>query len=226
MKIISINDPNDLYYPLDKETYWDPGVYYHGTGVQFSTSIEKNGFNLEKVYDNTDVTDLYNSFASTYFQKMTREEKKYQREDLSFAIGGAGHSISFSGNYWQARNYSTFSGGESIEHIVNVSKWISNLPGCPFHELAEKCLEKYEPIFENHIPCVYAVRLSDDELKEFEDSYKQYPRGTHPIKNVDRDHFVFNNIPKESIIARIDFSREIEKWNPKDTHNGPYPTKF
>ena len=222
MKIISINDPSDLYYPLDKETYWDPAVYYHGTSKQFSTSIEKNGFHLEKVYDKADVTELYNAFASPYFQAMTFEEMDYQKEDLTFAMGGASRCISFSGNYWTARSYSINPGGESIEHIVNVSKWISKLPGCPFHELAEKCLEKYEPIFENHIPCVYAVRLpfTLKEIREEEDSWT-FDK-TQPYKNHNIDHFVFNNISNESIIARIDFSREIKDcWNQIDK-----PTKF
>ena len=224
MKIISIDDPNDLYYPLDKETYWDPEVYYHGTSKQYSTSIEKNGFHLEKVYDAIDVSELYNAFASPYFQAMNFEEMDYHKEDLTYAIGGAGDSVSFSGNYWYARNYSINLGGESIEHIVNVCKWISKLPDCPFQRLANRCLEKYEPLCENHIPCVYVVRLPDDELKEWYEKVKDHKKSMdeQPNKNHNIDHFVFNKISNKSIIARIDFSREIKDcWNQIDK-----PTKF
>jgi len=214
MKIFSIDDPNDLYYPLDKETYDDPAVYYHGTGKQFSASIEKNGFHLKKVYDQTDVSNLYNAFSTPYFKKMNFEEMDYQKEDLTFARGGASDSISFSGDYWYARSYSINLGGESIEHIVKMCKWISKLPNCPFQELAERCLEKYEPIFENHVPCLYVVRLPDNELKEWKGELKRVMsrvENKFMIKNI--DHFVHNNVSNESIIARIDFSREIKSWH-------------
>jgi hypothetical protein len=200
MKILSIDDPNDLYYPLDKETYNDPAVYYHGTSKQFSNSIEENGFHLKKMYDQTDVSNLYNAFSTPYFKTMNFDEMDFQKEDLTYARGGASDSISFSGDYWYARSYSKNRGGESIEKIVKVCKWISKLPNCPFKELADKCLEKYGPIFENHIPCLYVVRLPEDEWKRFK------------IKKIDHD--VHNNVPNESIIARIDFSREIKKWFP------------
>ena len=222
MKIFSIDDPNDLYYPLDEKTYNDPAVYYHGTSKQFSTSIEKNGFHLEKVYDPTDVSNLYNAFSSPYFKTMNFEEMDYQKEDLTFAIGGASDSISFTGNYWNARNYSTYRGGESIEHIFKMCKWISKLPNCPFQVLAEKCLEKYEPIFENHIPCLYVVRLPDNELKEWKEKLQKNHVDEIKAKRLDKDHFVHNNISNQSIIARIDFSREIKRWYPESTASGPY----
>ena len=78
MKILSIDDSNDLHYPLDKETYNDPTVYYHGTSKQFSTSIEEKGFHLKKVYDQTDVANLYNAFSAPYFKKMNFEEMDFQ----------------------------------------------------------------------------------------------------------------------------------------------------
>jgi len=198
MKIFSIDDPNDLCYPLDKETYNDPAVYYHGTSKQFSTSIEEKGFHLKKVYDQTDVSNLYNAFSAPYFKTVDFEEMDYQKEDLTWAIGGASNSISFTRDYWFARSYSVNPGGESIEKIVKICEFFSKLPDCPFQGLAEKCLKKYGPIFENHVPCVYVVRLPDHECKN--------------IKIRDKDYRVHNNVSNESIIARIDFSREIKKW--------------
>ena len=225
MKILSIDDPNDLYYPLDKETYNDPTVYYHGTSKQFSTSIEEKGFHLKKVYDQTDVSNLYNAFSAPYFKTMSLEEMDYQKDDLAFARGGASDSVSFAGNYWFARNYSMRRGGESIEKIVKVCKCISKLTDCPFKELAEKCLEKYGPIFENHVPCVYVVRLPDNELQELQGEkwkgMKAY-YGETEVKFTDNDHWVHNNISNKSIIARIDFSKEIKKWDPESTASGPY----
>ena len=215
MKIFSIDDPNDLYYPLDKETYNDPAVYYHGTSKQFSTSIEKSGFHLEKVYDPMDVSNLYNAFSTPYFKTMNFEEMDYQKEDLTFARGGASDSISFSGDYWYARNYSTYRGGESIEHIVKMCKWISKLPNCPFKELAENCLEKYEPIFENHVPCLYVVKLPDNELGEWKRRAQENQIDGKEARIMNIDHFVHNKVSNESIIARIDFSKKIKTWHPE-----------
>jgi hypothetical protein len=214
MKILSIDDPNDLYYPLDKETYNDPTVYYHGTSKQFSTSIEEKGFHLKKVYDQTDVSNLYNAFSAPYFKKMNFEEMDFQKEDLTFAIGGASDSISFSGDYWYARNYSIYRGGESIEHIVKMCKWISKLPNCPFKELAENCLEKYGPIFENHVPCLYVVKLSDNELEEWTELAQENQIDQKEARIMNIDHFVHNQVSNKSIIARIDFSKKIKRWHP------------
>ena len=70
MKIITVNDPEDKVFPLDKETYFDPAVYYHGTSMAFSSSIEKNGFKRNAhVYDKADFVELFKAYDSPYFHE-------------------------------------------------------------------------------------------------------------------------------------------------------------
>ena len=82
----------------------------------------------------------------TFSENVTFDDNKVKSasfdNEKGFGLRGVtGDSVSFSGNYWYARNYSINLGGESIEHIVNVCKWISKLPDCPFQKLANSTLQ-------------------------------------------------------------------------------------
>ena len=45
-------DPNDIYYPLRKETFEDTNVFYHGSNENYSEEVEKNGFSQKfRPYD-------------------------------------------------------------------------------------------------------------------------------------------------------------------------------
>ena len=223
VEIITITDPDDLVYPhaLGKDAYFDPAVYYHGTSREFSSSIESDGFKLgNQVYDKADLVELYKAYDSPYFDSMfaTGKEMKMQKEDLHFVLGGAGDDmkdepLSFSGNYWTARNYSINRGGEAIDKAVKMARWISELPDCPDQRIAEKIIKKYGHIFDNHIPCVYAVRLPDEEVqKVVEGSLNAWlEENGVPAKTPDVNHFVHNEIPKESIVARIDLSSKTKR---------------
>ena len=225
MKIITVNDPEDKLFPLDKETYFDPAVYYHGTSRAFSSSIERAGFKRSNhMYDKADLAELYKAYNSPYFHAMedAGEEMKMQKEDLDFVLGSGGFHMedeprSFSGSYLGARNYSANRGGEAIDHAVKMARWIFELPDCPHQGIAEKIQEKYGPIFDNHAPCVYAVRLPDEEVKKAYDEhggdmYAMCEENGVPGKTLDSNHLVFSDIPKESIVARIDLSKEIKYW--------------
>ncbi len=235
MKTIRVSDPEDVTFPLDRETYYDPAVYYHGTSRAFSSSIEKDGFKRNAhVYDKADFVELFKAYDSPYFHEKedAGEEMKMSKEDLVWILGGAGDDmkdapLSFSGNYWTARNYSTRCGGEAIDHAVKMAMWITELPDCPHQRIAEKILKKYGTIFDNHVPCVYTVRLPDEEMevrdgldKMLEENYDV------PGKTSDSNHFIKNDIPKESIIARIDLSKEIKHWGEANTFNIPKPVPW
>jgi hypothetical protein len=229
MKTIRISDPEDVTFPLDKETYFDPAVYYHGTSTAFSSLVESDGFKRNaSVYDKADLAELYKAYDSPYFKAIIAAggEMKMQKEDLDFVLGSGGFDmkdepLSFSGSYWTARNYSTNRGGEAIDHAVRMSRWISELPDCPHQGIAEKIQEKYGPIFDNHAPCVYALRLPDEEVKKArDDMYVMFEENGVPGKTHDSNHFVFNDIPKESIVARIDLSKEIKRWKASTTFKG------
>ena len=229
MKTIRISDPEDVTFPLDKETYFDPAVYYHGTSRAFSSLIERDGFKQNaRMYDKADLAELYKAYNSPYFhaREDAGEEMKMQKEDLDFVLGSGGfrmkdEPLSFSGSYWTARNYSANRGGEAIDHAVKMARWIFELPDCPHQGIAEKIQEKYGPVFDNHAPCVYAVRLPDEEVeKARNDMYVMFEENGVPGKTHDSNHFVFNDIPKESIVARIDLSKEIKYWRESTTWLG------
>ena len=229
MKTIEISDPEDLMFPLDKETYFDPAVYYHGTSTAFSSLIESDGFKRSaKMYDKADLAELYKAYNSPYFHAMENasEEMKMQKEDLDFVLGSGGFDmkdepLSFSGSYLGARNYSANRGGEAIDHAVKMARWIFELPDCPHQGIAEKIQEKYGPIFDNHAPCVYAIRLPDEEVKKArDDMYAMCEENGVPGKTIDSNHLVFSDIPKESIVARIDLSKEIKHWRESTTWLG------
>ena len=211
MKIITVNDPEDKLFPLDKETYFDPAVYYHGTSRAFSSSIEKDGFKQNgHVYDMEDMAELYR-IGEPMYDTMPEEIQVYHGR-LVWTIGSGGQHIgnkpvSFSGNYWVARNYSIRNPGcETIKLAVNVARWISGLPSCPQQEIAEKILKVYGSIFDGHVPCVYAARLPPENGRKdgWENVEKLFGNSYgKPGKNANPDHSVENDIPKESIIARI-----------------------
>ena len=234
MKTIEISDPEDLMFPLDKETYFDPAVYYHGTSRAFSSSIENDGFKRNAhVYDKADLTELYKAYDSPYFhaKEDAGETMKMQKDDLTFVLGSGGFDmndepLSFTGDYWLARGYSTNCGGEAIDHAVKMARWITELSDCPHQEIAEKILEKYGTIFDNHIPCVYAVKLPDKEIKVRDGLDELLENNGVPGKTSAGDPLIKYDIPKESIIARIDLSKEIERWQVADTFNGPYPVPW
>ena len=235
MKIITVNDPEDKVFPLDKETYFDPAVYYHGTSMAFSSSIEKDGFKRNAhVYDKADFVELFKAYDSPYFHEKedAGEEMKMSKEDLVWILGGAGDDmkdapLSFSGNYWTAKNYSIRCGGEAIDHAVKMARWITELPDCPHQRIAEKILKKYGTIFDNHVPCVYAVRLPDEEMEVRDGLYEMLEKDFGlPGKTSDSDHIIWYDIPKESIIARIDLSKEIKHWGEANTFNIPKPVPW
>ena len=222
-------------FPLDKETYFDPAVYYHGTSRAFSSSIEMDGFKRSNhMYDKADLAELYKAYDSPYFRARedAGEETKMQKEDLDFVLGSGGfrmkdEPLSFSGNYWTARNYSTNCGGEAIDHAVKMARQITELPDCPHQGIAEKILKKYGSIFDNHVPCVYTVRLPDEEIEVRDGLYEMLEDDFGlPGKTTDNNNLVWNDIPKESIIARIDLSKEIKYWGKANTFNIPKPVPW
>jgi len=235
MKTIRVSDPEDVTFPLDRETYYDPAVYYHGTSRAFSSSIEKDGFKRNAhVYDKADLVELHKAYDSPYFRAKedAGEEMKMQKDDLTFVLGSGGFDmndepLSFTGDYWLARGYSINCGGEAIDHAVKMARWITELSDCPHQRIAEKILEKYGSIFDNHIPCVYAVKLPDKEIKVGDGLYEMLEKDFGlPGKTSDSDHIIWYDLPKESIIARIDLSKEIKHWREANTFNIPKPVPW
>ena len=94
------------------------------------------------------------------------------------------------------------------------------------YEETEKILEKYGSIFDNHIPCVYAVKLPDKEIKVGDGLYEMLEKNGVPGKTSANDPLIKYDIPKESIVARIDLSKEIKHWRKANTFNIPKPVPW
>ena len=176
----------------------------------------KDGFKQNgHAYDMSDMADLYR-IGEPMFDTMSKEIQRYH-SGLIWTIGSGGQyignkTVSFSGNYWVARNYSIRNPGcETIKFAVNVARWISELPSCPQQKIAEKILKAYGPVFDGHVPCVYAARLPPERGRSdgWEAIEKSMIVHGKPGKNANSDHSVENYIPKESIIPASVFELSI-----------------
>ena len=168
-----------------------------------------------------------NTFLSPFVgESMLSDMDRFINSFFSGGFDMKDEPLSFSGSYWTARNYSINCGGEAIDHAVKMARWITELSDCPHQEIAEKILEKYGTIFDNHIPCVYAVKLPDKEIKVRDGLDELLEKNGVPGKTSAGDPLIKYDIPKESIVARIDLSKEIKRWRPKDTMKGPYPVPW
>ena len=135
-------------------------------------------------------------------------------------------AVSFTGSWWNARGYAIRNhGGETISHGVKIVRWFLELPSCPHLDFARRFLKKYEMIVDGHIPCIYVVRLPPEEdWKDFENTFKKV-KDEQPNKSKNKDLFAKNDIPKESIIARVDIPVDSKQWRPQDDC-GPAPVPW
>ena len=241
MDKILIEDPNDIYYPLRKETFEDTNVFYHGSNENYSENVEKNGFirgsrpydpdklkefaEICNKIDDSGLVDL-DHYAKTDYEKRVDKFHRYDLTIGSHYLRTSIENITFTTDYWEAMRFSLKQGGETIRAAVGLAKAVCELlpdwKGKINNQLKEKAenstkeiLDLYKKIFDNHIPCIYAVRL-DSELDEYVIDYSEVKR----------------NIPKESIIARVVYPCGIGKQAEKDLglidHSGrhnPLPWK-
>lgn len=77
MNRVTINDPLDIVYPLDKELFEDVNIVYHGTSSCFADNIAKNGWKINgHPYEIQDVVKVCNVFSAIDF---SGERDKSQR---------------------------------------------------------------------------------------------------------------------------------------------------
>ncbi len=219
MKKYQIKDPDDYTFPFGKEIWFDPSVYFHGTSLEFSNLIEKSGLKRNhQMFDKRDIQKLYKILSSEYFIQIPDEKRKWSYEDFHFVLGGGGFDMNdepifCSGDFWGARNYSQKSGGETIDHIVRACRWVCELEGCEYTDQVKEILEKYSSIFDNHISCVYAVKLPSELWEEHEEIFSKlkfpYDR---PRKLTNNNVVCKEDIPKESIIGRVDFPNGVTRY--------------
>jgi hypothetical protein len=127
MKVIPIDSPDDFFYPLDKKTYKNPRILYHGTSSTFSSAIEKRGLRIDyqpcAIEDIMQLCDMYESLG--------RNEESgtcYVLQDKATKISGGiigVKTISFADDYWIARNYACNPGGETLQDILRATEELS-----------------------------------------------------------------------------------------------------
>lgn len=119
MNIITINDPVDVFFPLEKDAFIDPNVIYHGTGSCFISKIEKKGWKLNDLpyyaEDFVKVEQIYDDIGFTGFSNRGWTSFPFVQRNGEITRN---LNPSFTSNYWTARNYSANSVGEAIRNLV------------------------------------------------------------------------------------------------------------
>jgi hypothetical protein len=117
-----IQKSNDVLYPFKKEWYDNQQIFYHGTSSVHCESIERNGWSLNgQPYDMKDIKKICKIFEDIGWDG-TPKNSGYSVL-RAYSLGGGDHylkkkPISFSQNYWTARNYSRNIGGETIHYLL------------------------------------------------------------------------------------------------------------
>lgn len=116
---IDIHNANDITYPLDKNTFDDRFIVYHGTSNIYSNQIESNGWIINDYpYEMEDMEVAYQICNSIGFKGSGAQTEKIK----GYCIGDhISHKPAyFTQDYWIARNYSFISGGESIRALLSL----------------------------------------------------------------------------------------------------------
>ena len=229
MDKIQKEDPENIYYPLCKETFEDTSVFYHGSNENYSENVEKNGFITKwRPYDRDKIrkfAGICNEIddwlqdqdrdhkAETGYEKMVNIFHNWHHTIGSSYIETSIESITFTNQYWLAMQFSQKQGGETIRAAVGLAKAVCELlpdwKGKINNQLKEKAenstkeiLDLYKKIFDEHVPCIYVARL-DSDLDNY--SKPDYGKPSSERKDVETKR----DIPKESILARVVYPNGI-----------------
>ena len=222
MKIIDVEEPEDLIFPLDRETWENPDIFYHGSSRIYSSQIEKNGFVMGwRPFDINEISNFVENYRKIDdFLDIDPNDPVFWNAygTCETYAHTSSETISFSRNYWQAAHFGNKNGGETVEAIIDFLQFLSRMyenKTKVFHPISEEdgklfdklnsianeILTKYQGVITEHKPCVYVVEL-DDEQDHYRDEQEiEKSNNGYRIKNF----HVTRSIPKESIIARIDF---------------------
>ena len=238
MDKILIEDPENIYYPLCKETFEDTNVFYHGSNENYSENVEKNGFirgsrpydpdklkefvEICNEIDGSGLVDL-DHYAKTDYEKRVDKFHRYDLTIGSHYLRTSIENITFTTDYWEAMRFSLKQGGETIRAAVGLAKAVCELlpdwKGKINNQLKEKAenstkeiLDLYKKIFDEHVPCIYVARL-DSDLDNY--SKPDYGKPSSERKDVETKR----DIPKESILARVVYPNSISKQGIEDLKN-------
>lgn len=232
MKVITIHDPSNVYYPLSRADF-RKSLLYHGTRSYLASEIDQKGWQKDETpYDRCDIKFLVDMITS----------KRQHRMDLLFQIQNqepyvlvksigweiwkkrGTMPIFFSGSYWHACSYALNVAGELIPALdqlleLLISEFHSYLTN---EELARcKNLKSKYGIYKQNsgFPVVYAIKSPDD--------YTSWHKvGDKSAYNPTLSFAVQPPISIDKILFKINFPKGIIPYLPyMGIENCPLPWK-
>ncbi len=211
MKTIDINNPNDILFPLPDEIFENPKMLFHGTWSTFSKKLESVGWIIN---------DLPYNMEDVKFVCCVYETLGITRNDcygtLKYYTQGLGRGpdsskfVSFTPNYWIARNFTAYRGGETIHHICeNLNDLINSdkLEEFEYLKKLKRLHKKYYELTRDGFGVVYVV---DVDWKVFENK----PQIEVILKN---------DLPSKCIKAKINFQNGVIPFRPDYNYPLPLP---
>ena len=217
MEIIKINNPNDIVFPLEQKIFENPKILYHGTWSSFSKKIESVGWIINDLpYDMEDirfvcyVSEILGTTQETYYGTL-----KYYTQGL-----GRGSDylkpVSLSPNYWIARNFTGFRGGETIHHICEALNDLLNsdkLEEVEYLEKLKRLQKKYRGLTRDGYGVVYLVEVEKDWFANWKN-----------LENEPQTELILkNDLPPGCIKARINFKNGVTPFRPDYAYPLPLP---
>jgi hypothetical protein len=126
--------PDDLRFPLDREIWEDPNIWYHGTRSAYSDKIEREGWQAGDLpYSISDVRKVVEIYDTIRVRGSSQDfEENFDSILCDYTLEGRNDefeksAISLTRDYWGARNYAMINGGETINALLRACKYLSNL---------------------------------------------------------------------------------------------------
>ena len=209
MKIIEINNQNNIIFPLEKEIFENQKIVYHGTWSTFSSMIESKGWIVNDLpYDIEDVKYICDVCKNI---GVNREAYYDVLKYFTLSLGRDNNQIikfpSFSPNYWISRNYASYRGGETITHILEATQKLlkyNRAEEPKYLETIKKIRNKYEKLTQGGYGVVYVVKEDIDWFSNWK-KFDKEPQTELILKN---------DIPSESIQVRINYPKGITPFRP------------
>ena len=124
----------DLIFPLNKDIWENPNIWYHGTNSVYSDKIEREGWRAGDLpYSISDVRKVVDIYDTITVRRSSQDFPDFFDSILyNYTLEGTNdefqkNAISLTRDYWRARNYAMNNGGETINALLSACKYFSNL---------------------------------------------------------------------------------------------------
>lgn len=183
MKIqeIEIRDPDNVFYPLNKECYEDISLVYHGTSSCYTEMVEKEGWGInDQPYDMDDIRYICETFEIIDYTN------KGYAELRPFTLGVSDIHLkkkrpSFTSGYWMARGFASVPGGETINGLFKAVKEFIKFSNSI--ELKQNHVNSLKLKFENYGEFLKKIKNTDPNIGNIKKIYHKYKNGLEMIRN-------------------------------------------